>query len=197
MAKYTPEEKQKLLAKLNIEQYPKNKKGHYIIPDNIFDANYQILPDGTTNKSGTWRSYGGGKMHILGTDPERDRAIQKKGGEALQATIKQRRTFAETVDIMLRNKARPEDIERFGLPEGATIQDALIASMATEAIDNGNAKAFVELRNTAGEMPAIKQEINAEIITERDKALIEKLSGLLSSSHNLNYTNKSETDESQ
>ena len=175
MPKITPEEKKRLFDELNIEQYPKNDKGFYVLPDPIFDKYLYCLPDGTVNESGTERASCGGKLKILS---DNDTEIQRAGGKALQATLKQRRSFAESIDAYLRKPARLEDIERYNLSQNATMQDAMDAAIVAQAI-RGNSKAYELLRDTVGEKPVDKQEITGNIITEADKSLIEKLKNRL------------------
>jgi hypothetical protein len=165
--------------KENIEEYlkecPKDEKENIIVPDEFFDQYYKILPDKIVNVSGTWRTTpSGGKLKILGGDPETDRAIHKAGGEALQASLKQRRTMAEDLKLLLAQKARPETIEALGLEAGATNQEAMIAAMFGQAAD-GNVKAGQFIRDTIGEQPTNKTEIQADIMTDHDRDLIEKL----------------------
>ena len=172
MAKYTPEEKQRKLNELNIEQFPKDEKGNYILPDDVFDSYLNFLPDGTVNESKTYTAYFGGRLQALNNE------IRSQGGKALQAELKQRRSFAETIDIMLKRPANPEDIERYRLNRDATQLDVITAAAVVQAA-KGNIKAQEYLRDTAGEKPIDKQEITGNIITEADKSLIEKLKNRL------------------
>jgi hypothetical protein len=127
--------------------------------------------------SGTYRSSGnGGKLKILGGDPEADKEIQRKGAETLNATHAQRRTMAETLDVLLRQAADPETIEALGLPAGATKQDAMLAAMYLQATE-GNVKAGQFVRDTIGEQPTIKQEV--EIMTDDDRKLLANISDRL------------------
>lgn len=160
---------------LDLSGYPEDEKGNKIIPDDIFEENYKHLPNGTKNESGTYRAFNKGKLGILGTDPETDKEIQRKGAEALNAAHAQRRTLAETIDVMLRRKAPEEIREAYNLPEGATLQDAATLALLLQAT-KGNVKAFATMRDTAGEMPVSKQEITADVMTAADRALVEKLS---------------------
>ena len=180
MPKITPEEKERLFNELNIEQFPKDNKGNYVLPDAIFDKYLYCLPDGTVNESGTERASCGGKLKILS---DADIEIQRAGGKALQATLKQRRTFAESVDAYLRKPARPEDIEKYNLPQSATMQDAMDAAIVAQAI-RGNSKAYELLRDTVGEKPIDRQEISGNIITDADKSLIDKIQKRLDNMHN-------------
>lgn len=165
--------------KENIDQYlqdcPTDEKNNKVVPDDFFNDYYNILPDKVVNVSGTWRTTSnGGKLKILGGDPETDRDIQKAGGEALQASLKQRRTMAEDLKLLLAQKARPETIEALGLEPGATNQEAMMAAMFGQAAD-GNVKAGQFIRDTIGEQPTTKTEIQADIMTDHDRDLMKKL----------------------
>ena len=175
MPKITPEEKKRLFDELNIEQYPKNDKGFYVLPDPIFDKYLYCLPDGTVNESGSRKAFHGGCVRSLTSE---DTEIQRAGGEALQAKLRQRRSFAETINAMLSANARPEDIDKYGLNRDATQLDVITAAAVMQAA-KGNIKAQEYLRDTAGEKPIDKQEITGNIITEADKSLIEKLKNRL------------------
>lgn len=170
-----------ILTKDNIDQYieicPEDEKGRKIVPDEVLNEYYKILPDKVINESGTWRTTPThGKLKIFGTDPESDKEIQRKGGEALQAALKQRRTMAEDIQIMLAKKATPEAIESLGLTADANNQQAILAAALLQAID-GNMKAQQFIRDTIGEQPTIKQEV--DIMTDDDRKLLANISDRL------------------
>lgn len=153
-----------------------DEKGNKIIPDEILNAYYRELPNGIVNESRTYRTNAtGGKLKILGGDPEGDKEIHRKGGEALQATLKQQRTIQETVKIMLAQKATLEEIEEYNLPEGATKQDAMTAAMLARVIEQKDVAAFNSLRDTAGEKPTEKISAEVETITAEDRERIERI----------------------
>ena len=160
---------------LDLSLFPEDDKGNKIIPDDIFEENYRQFPNGTKNESGTYRAYNGGKLGILGADPEKDKEIHRKGAEALNAAHAQRQTLAETIDVMLRRQIDPKLAAELNLPEGITMQDAVTVALMKQAA-KGNVKAFATMRDTAGEMPVTKQEITADVMTAADRALMEKLS---------------------
>lgn len=168
------EEKKQNDEKLDLSIYPKDEKGNAILPAEVFDKFGKLLPDGTKSDDGRM-AYHGGFLKTLGNNPERDHDIRVKGGQALQAKLKERRTFAETIEIMLRKKASKEAIETLGLDEDATTQDAVIAAML-KASGEGDTKAAVFIRDTVGEKPVEKKEIDAQIMTENDRKLLEKVS---------------------
>lgn len=169
-----PEVKRTVDGKIDLEAITIeiDEKNNKIIPDDIFDSYYRELPNGVINQSKTWRTASGGKLKILSSD---DIEIQRAGGEALQATLKQRRSIQETVKIMLAQKATAEEIEVYNLPEGATKQDAMTAAMLAKAIEQKDVAAFTSLRDTAGEKPTEKIAAEVETITAEDRERIERI----------------------
>ncbi len=156
-----------------LEESPVDEKGNKIVSDEIFDKYYKNLPNGTRNESRTKISVNGGILKPLGADPERDKDIQRQGAEALNAKHAQRQTLSDTLDILLRKKAKPEDIETYGLSQDATYQDAIMAAMMQQAAE-GNVKAGQFIRDTIGEQPTTKQDISVQM-TDDDKALLDKV----------------------
>jgi hypothetical protein len=157
-----------------------DKNNNYIVPDEILEAYYKELPNGTLNQSKTKRAFNGGLLSIFGNDPERDREIQSAGGKALQAALRQRQSNKEVIDILYRKKAPKEFIERLGLEEDATIIEAINAAQALEAM-RGNSKAYEVLRDTAGEKPATEVNATLEEITPEDKELLQRVNARLNS----------------
>ena len=167
---------EELKAPFDVTQYPKHRKidkdgierEYYIVPDDLFLENLQLLPDGTYNESMNKRKYGYGCIGVFGADPEADREIQRKGAEALNAAKAQRRTFKEQVDILLSSKDK----------NGKSCLENVIEAMYDRS-QRGDVKAAQFLRDTAGEKPAEALDLNANVMTEADKALIEKLKNRL------------------
>lgn len=153
---------------------PQDDNGNRIVPDDIFNSFCKYLPDGTFNASRTYRAYNGGKLFQIGSDPDKTKEVTTAGGQSLQARQKQRRTFAESFEIILRQKARPETIAELQLADNATNQDAIVAAAVIQAL-TGNMKAQQFVRDTVGEMPTIKQEVTADILTAEDRELLEKI----------------------
>jgi len=164
-------------GKIDIEKISlgKSKRNNDIVPDDLFDKYYRELPDKVENASGSWRTVKtGGKIKILGGDPENDKKIQKAGAETLNATKAQQRTFKEVIAQMLAESARNEDIERLGLKPGATQLDAIIAGQLQQA-NKGNSKAAEFLRDTVGEKPTEKLDANVTALTPEDKELLKNV----------------------
>ncbi|WP_034452456.1 hypothetical protein [Butyrivibrio sp. AE2032] len=150
-------------------------KGNRIIPDDLFNAYYKELPSKVINQSKSWRTSNGGKIKILGGDPEGDKAIHEAGGKALQATLAQRRTCKEILEEIARKKAPIEYLEDMELPEDTSCLEAANYAQALRAI-RGDTKALEYIRDTLGEKPT--EKINAEVtaLTPEDKELLERVS---------------------
>ena len=157
----------------NISDYPTltktDKDGtdreYYIVPDNLFDEHLKELPDGTYNESLTYRAYNGGKLYQLNQDPEEAANRGRAGGIASQSTQQARRSFKEEADILL---------ARVDKNTGKTGIENITVAMYERALA-GDVKAYTALRDTAGEKPADTVDLNANVMTEADKALIDKL----------------------
>ena len=149
----------------------KDDKGNYIVPDELFDKHYKELPRGTVNESKTYRAYNGGKVKSL-TSENRD--IQVMGGKALQAKLKQRRTFAEAISTVLAQKPSQKVREELELDSTADNLDAVIAAMLRQA-QKGNVKAGDFLRDTIGEKPTDKLEASVETMTAEDREMLENI----------------------
>lgn len=162
----------------NIKDYPQiewpNKKTgkvdkYYILPDDIFEEHLKELPNGTFNESKQYRAFNGGKLYQIGSNPEKDKEITRKGAEASWATQIQRRTFKDQVDIILARKDK--ETEKTGV-------ENVVVSMYERAV-LGDVKAAQFLRDTAGEKPAetIDLNANARMITPEEEQLLKNYTG--------------------
>ena len=158
------------LEKLSIG---KNDKENYIFPTEIIEKYYKYLPDGSTNENNNKWVYNGGILN------KATKEVQKMGAEALNAKNAQRRKLSESIDIFLKKKANPEEIEQLGLEAGATKQDALIAAMFARAIEQKDVQAFNSLRDTAGEKPTDKIDASIVGLTPEDQELINRVASRL------------------
>jgi len=153
----------------------RDEKGRRVVPADIMDNHYKDLPQGTRSTDGR-AAYNGGCLRMLDAMNQEEAAeIHKQGGEALQAANRQRRSMAESIDDMLKSKAGQEEIKRYNLRDGATKQEALLAAMYHEAINKGTVRAADFLRDTVGEKPVERQQVQADITTEADRLLMEKI----------------------
>lgn len=154
--KYTKEELDKL-----IENAPKNEKGQPIISDEDFTDNVKDLPKGTRSEDGRYANEGGYLRPGIKGDPKTYENCSK-GGQAAAENWKRRKTFAESITILLNQKC----------DDGQTMQDKIVAAMAAKATD-GCVGAAEFLRDTVGEKPT--ENMNVDVMTDGDKALMQKL----------------------
>jgi hypothetical protein len=103
----------------------------------------------------------------------------KKGGRANAERIKREQSINEVAKIILKktvseSKAREILGEYSELLDEYTLGAILTMRQAMEA-ENGNTKAYEVLRDTAGFKPVDRQEITADIMTENDRKLLEKV----------------------
>ena len=159
------------LEAITIEIDEKNNK---IIPDDIFDNYYRELPNGVINQSKTWRTASGGKLKILGGDPEADKAIHEAGGKALQATLVQRRSIKEILEELSRRTVTAEEAEEYSMEEGTSLLEAANLAQIRRAM-RGDTKAAEYIRDTLGEKPVDKIAAEIETITPEDRERIERI----------------------
>lgn len=140
------------------------KKIRYVVPDEIAEEYKNVLPNGTVNESHTKRVMNKGLMGIFGADPEKDKEIQRAGRIGQLAVQRQRKLIRE----MLTGILDQEDAE------GETQQFKICQAQVDRAL-MGDTKAFLAIRDTIGEKPAETIDLSADITTEADRALMEKL----------------------
>lgn len=161
-------------APFNISDYPREKyingkgeeKERYIVPDEIFEQKIKELPCGTINESRTKiSSFGGSYLKPLGNDPENDLKVRQAGAEATNAKLAQRRSFKEEVDILLSKTDKKT---------GKTGLESITLAQYERAL-TGDTKAYQALRDTAGEKPAETIDLSADIMTDEDRKLMERI----------------------
>lgn len=114
---------------------------------------------------------------------EEQRAIRSMGGKARQEQIRQRKSMREDLQQLLncklsKNQARQilgDDVEQLG--NDINVQRVLLVKASQEALINGSIKALEFLRDTVGDSPKQQLEIQADVMSDADRALIDKLSG--------------------
>ena len=154
--KYSPEELKEILDKA-----PTDEKGRPIISDEDFIDNMKEIPSGTRSEAGKLSTNGGYIVLRKEGDP-RNKEIGKMGGEKAAETYLRRKTFKESITILLNQKDK----------NGVSMQDKIVEAMANKAMD-GCVGAFEALRDTVGEKPT--DQLNVDVMTEGDKKLMENL----------------------
>lgn len=154
--KLSKEELDKLIA-----EAPKNEKGQPVIPDDVFMDNYKDLPKGTRSDKGKIANCGGYIDPGKKGDPKTIANCSKAGTASAEAYMK-RKTFAESIMVLLNQKCE----------DGQTMQEKIVAAMADKAMD-GCVGAFEALRDTVGEKPT--DQVSLDVMSDGDRELIENL----------------------
>lgn len=111
--------------------------------------------------------------------PEEVKELSMRGGMKNKERLEKKRTLNEIAKIILEKQLTTEKARTIlgdyaDLLEEKTLGEILTLRQAMEA-ESGNSKAYEVLRDTAGYKPIEKQEIQAEIMTDNDRALLEKV----------------------
>ena len=173
VAEDLPEVKRLPSGEIDIESIStgKDEKENYIVPDEILEKYYKELPPGTTNESNNKWCYNGGLLN------KANREAQIEGGKALQAKLRQRRTFQEAISTVLAQKARKKHIEELGLDDKADNLDMIIASMLDQ-VAKGNVKAAEFIEYGAGEKPTDKIDASVSGMTPEQQKILEDVQKL-------------------
>lgn len=115
------------------------------------------------------------------TQTENERNIRSLGGKARQAQIAERKSMKEDLNQLLNIRLSKvqakrligDDIEALG--DNITMQRVLLVKASQEALQNGNMRALEFLRDTVGDSPKMQSEIQLDVMSDADRALIAKL----------------------
>ena len=153
----------------------RDNKNNYIVPDDILEAYYKELPEGTTNVSNDKWVY---KKGIL---KKATKEIQRMGAESLNAKLSQRKSNKEILEDIARKNTPIEELERLGL-EASSENNMLVAANYAAVLKaiRGDIKALEYIRDTLGEKPVTEVNATIEEITPEDKELLERVNRRLS-----------------
>lgn len=118
---------------------------------------------------------------------QRREEIKEKARQGTREYHKKKKTMNELAKALLEKSVTKEQVERIlgedsqllDNEDDLTVAQVLNARMLQEAIQ-GNARAYELLRDTGGFAPKKEVELQADIITDADKSLIENLNQRLS-----------------
>lgn len=123
------------------------------------------------------------RLDRLPEDKHKELAI--KGGTNSQASQLKRKSFKESLELFLSLSINESQLRKIDssivdkIPEDIRkqlTQADLITLKQIELSQDGSEKHSVFVRDTVGEKPTDHHEITADVITDGDRALIEKLS---------------------
>ena len=152
----TKEELEKL-----IEESPVNERGRHVIPDDVFMENLKQLPDKIESETGKL-SCSNGYVNLLQKGTKRASEVASMGGTRSQEMYRKRKTWAESIDIYLKQTDK----------NGKSNQDKIIEAMAAKAM-KGCVGAGEFLRDTVGEKPS--ENVNLDVMSDGDRELIQKM----------------------
>lgn len=98
----------------------------------------------------------------------------RRAGKARQKKARDQRTLKEIVLALMEEEASKEDVARLNLPEGVSKGLVMTAAVLKKAMEGDN-KAYEILRDTAGQMPTKEVQLSAEVFTEANQALLDKV----------------------
>lgn len=130
-------------------------------------------------------------VNLSAMDKETVREITSKGGKESARVQAKRRSFKDSLDMILSIKASKEEIESLPLEVQQYFNNSgiiptkedLINIRAVELAIIGSDKHMVFSRDTVGEKPTDNTNINANVITEGDNLLLEKIAKRLLIDH--------------
>lgn len=112
--------------------------------------------------------------------PEERRRLGSIGGKKAQEINAKRRTAQEVMRMYLECKiSKAQATEKLGeyaeyLPDNATLFDVITLKQILES-QEGSSKAFEVVRDTAGYKPVDQVQTDIKIMSDQDKALLEKV----------------------
>jgi len=157
-------------------------------------SRYKKIIDGEADPAGSEKGYknlitGQTVYNFKNLPPEKRKEISRKGAAAVQALHGEKKTAREALEKILTLKINdnilagadldPEIAQRLKRDNpDATLYD-LIQLVAVGRAVGGNIKAAEYVRDTFGDSPVHKVDLQADIMTEADRALLEKVSSRL------------------
>lgn len=117
------------------------------------------------------------------TDEEREEqhSLAVKGGIARGEQVKKAKSMKEQAITLLETKLSREqaqlmigDSVELIDDKDLTVQSVLLMSAIREVTENGNAKMLEFLRDTSGQKPKDELTIDANVMTDQDKRLLDK-----------------------
>lgn len=92
----------------------------------------------------------------------------KASGEARRKKKKFKTMLGELMKLDVKNPTHIANLKKLGIDtEDATLQTVMAAAMIQQAC-NGNVKAYIAVRDTMGEVPKAKVEVDGELQTQTE-----------------------------
>lgn len=122
---------------------------------------------------------------------EEQRQIARAGGKASGEARRKKKELRERCKVLLEMMPNKELIVKSlgkdaELPEGADNYDLMMAKMIQVAMLEGNVKAAEFVRDSAGDKPTEKSEVNASVMTAKDLEILQNVNSRLSAADGQN-----------
>lgn len=165
-------------------------------PDN--KTEYDRIKAGEVEPAGVqkgWKNLQPEKYNFSVMDKEKQREISRKGAAAVNKLHGQKKTAREALENILTLKVTDEIIEGADLTPAmadrlkrscpdATIYDLIQIVAAGRAV-GGNLKAYELIRDTYGDKPIERVEVNENITTEADREMLRTIAARLENGERL------------
>ena len=159
---------------------------------------YQQVIDGDVEPEGAEKGWtnlqiGQTEHNFAVIDPEKAREIRRKGAEAINKLHGEKKTAKQSLEAILTLKVDDNILAAADLPEDlvnklkrdnpdATLYD-LIQLVAVGRAVGGNMKAYELIRDTHGDKPVEKVQLDADITTDADRELLASIGRRLDQEH--------------
>ena len=172
-------------------------------------SRYQQVIDGDKVPEGEEKGWsnlkeGQTKHNFAVMDKERAREISRKGGIAVQKLHGEKKTARQALERILTLKVDDGILAGADLPEDlaaklkrdnpdATLYD-LIQLVAVGKAAGGNMKAYELIRDTHGDKPVEKVQVEADVTTEADRELLASIAARLDENTHVEVVKDIKTD---
>lgn len=172
-------------------------------------SRYQQVIDGDVEPEGIekgWKNIriGQTEHNLAVIDPERAREIRRKGAEAINKLHGEKKTAKQSLEQILTLKVDDDILAAADLPEdlatklkrdnpNATLYD-LIQLVAVGRAVGGNMKAYELIRDTHGDKPVEKVQVEADVTTDADRALMASIAARLDENTHVEVVKDIKTD---
>lgn len=144
---------------------------------------YHQIKDGEKKPEGSEKGYSN-MIPLTERSEEEAKEIRRKGQQAMTKKRKERKTFRESMLELLSDEVIAKELvkgidndvlKRYAEQHpGCNVQDLLNVATILHGY-NGNMKAVEYTRDTIGEKPKDSIEVTADIMTDADRALLDKV----------------------
>jgi len=118
-----------------------------------------------------------GKGGFMALPPEEREALRHKAAVAGGHAKKERQTAREILAQILQREMTPEEAKKYlgHYPEIATKYGVMLEKVADRVLKDGDVRSMEFIRDTVGDKPTDSIELTANMITDKDRELLNLL----------------------